>query len=34
MIVDEFDYLCAQGHRVSLDALNRTFKDYAWSCVR
>ena len=33
-LVDEFDYLCAQGQSVSLDALNRRFKDYAWSCVR
>jgi hypothetical protein len=33
-LVDEFDYLCAQGQSVSIDALNRRFKDYAWSCVR
>jgi hypothetical protein len=33
-LVDEFDYLCAQGRSVSMDALNRRFKDYAWSCVR
>lgn len=33
-LVDEFDYLCAQGQSVSMDALNRRFKDYAWSCVR
>lgn len=32
-LVDEFDYLCAQGQSVSMDALNRRFKDYAWSCV-
>lgn len=34
ILVDEFDYLCAQGQSVSMDALNRTFKTYAWSCVR
>jgi hypothetical protein len=33
-LVDEFDYLCAQGQSVSKDALNRRFEDYAWSCVR
>lgn len=32
-IIDQFDYTCALGQRASLNALDRQFKDWAWSCI-
>lgn len=32
-IIDDFDYICSLGQRASLSALNRQFKDWAWSCI-
>ena len=33
-IQDEFDGACAQGMSAGLDVLDRTFKTWAWSCIR
>ena len=32
-LVDDFDELCAERMRVDLQALDRRFTTYAWSCV-
>jgi hypothetical protein len=32
-LVDDFDELCAQRMRADLQAMNRTFRTYTWSCV-
>jgi len=32
-LVDDFDALCAQRTRADLQAMNRTFRTYTWSCV-
>jgi hypothetical protein len=33
-IVDDFDEICSRGMRADLQALNKTFRSYAWSCAR
>ena len=33
-IAEDFDDACAEGMRANLQALNRVFKSWAWSCVR
>jgi hypothetical protein len=33
-MVDDFDELCDRGTRADLQALNRTFRSYVWSCAR
>jgi hypothetical protein len=33
-MVDDFDELCSRGTRADLQALNRTFRSYVWSCAQ
>ena len=33
-MVDDFDEICSRGTRADLEALNRTFRSYVWSCAR
>jgi hypothetical protein len=33
-MVDDFDELCSGGTRADLQALDRTFRSYVWSCAR
>jgi hypothetical protein len=33
-MVGDFDDLCVQGMRADLQALNKTFRSYAWSCAQ
>jgi hypothetical protein len=33
-MVDDFDELCSRGRGADLQALNRTFRSYVWSCAR
>jgi len=33
-MVDDFDELCSRGTRADLQALDRTFRSYVWSCAR
>ncbi len=34
LLYDEFDNACAQGAHQGLDVLDRTFKTFAWTCIR
>jgi hypothetical protein len=33
-MIDDFDEVCGEGMGADLQALNRTFRSYVWSCVR
>lgn len=33
-MLDDFDELCSQGVRADLQALNKTFRSYVWSCAQ
>jgi hypothetical protein len=33
-MIDDFDELCSPGTRADLQALDRTFRSYVWSCAR
>lgn len=33
-MIDDFDDLCSQGMRASMNALNETFISYVWSCAQ
>ncbi|HVN40139.1 MAG TPA: hypothetical protein VMW19_18405 [Myxococcota bacterium] len=33
-LVDDFEELCARGQRADLQAMNRTLRNYTWSCLQ